>query len=292
MARPLRQGLTYFPLDVDMFDDLKIQLTAAKYGPISELTALKLLCLIYKNKGYYLDWNADQALLLAKSMAIKTTLIEEIITELVKRDFFDKGLFKSFSILTSHGIQTRYLAASERRKKVEIITEYLLADTRHYSRIKIEFLDVNRHAVNADKNPIDADINAVNDDIGTQIKSKETKSKEIKSKETKSEEIKSKETKENDDDDSLIISSVIKKVTDKDALTSDGQKLYHFYLERFPHQKKLAQRIDEWLTDFDFHSINYAVDKATKQENEPLHPLNYIEKILENLKASGQSIQN
>ena len=32
MARPQKKGLDYFPMDVDIFDDIKLKIVRAKYG--------------------------------------------------------------------------------------------------------------------------------------------------------------------------------------------------------------------------------------------------------------------
>jgi len=47
------------------------------------------------------------------------------VYELVKRDFFNKGLFDSFKILTSRGIQKRYIQAMRRRRKITLNRDFL-----------------------------------------------------------------------------------------------------------------------------------------------------------------------
>ena len=117
MARPQKAGLSYFPLDVDFFEDEKIQLISAEFGAKAELLILRLLCKIYKN-GYHYQWGEDQCLLLLKSMGAvdcSREWVEEVIKGLVRRCFFDKGCFDSFRILTSTAIQNRYITAITRR---------------------------------------------------------------------------------------------------------------------------------------------------------------------------------
>ena len=78
---------------------------------------IRLLTLIYR-QGYYITWNDDEAFLLAKSVGdnVTASLVSDVVQELVKRGFFNKELFNSFKILTSRGIQERYLEACKRRK--------------------------------------------------------------------------------------------------------------------------------------------------------------------------------
>jgi len=117
MARPRKIGLDYFPLDVDFFEDDKIQLIEAEFGTKGVCVAIRLLCKVYKN-GYFYQWGGDECLLLSKQIGdgIVPNLVEEIVKGLVRRSFFDKGVFDSFRILTSRGIQRRYLEATGRTR--------------------------------------------------------------------------------------------------------------------------------------------------------------------------------
>lgn len=123
----MKTGLDYFALDIDIFDDEKIQFVSAIYGQEAELMTIKLLCRIYR-QGYYLDWNEDQALLFSKRVNISFENVNNIIKELLKRDFFDNELYDKYSILTSRGIQKRYFEAVKRRKDLEVFYEYLMVD--------------------------------------------------------------------------------------------------------------------------------------------------------------------
>ena len=54
MARPRKEGLDYFSLDVDFFEDVKIRVLKGGLGNDGVLTYIYLLTKIYKN-GYYID---------------------------------------------------------------------------------------------------------------------------------------------------------------------------------------------------------------------------------------------
>ena len=99
MARPVKIGLNYFPLDVDIFDDPKFLHVENKYGVKGELITIKLLCWIYR-EGYYCEWNDDTALIFAKKnfSSIGANLCKEVVVELVKRGFFNERLFDRFGI--------------------------------------------------------------------------------------------------------------------------------------------------------------------------------------------------
>lgn len=48
MARPVKEGLDYFPLYVDIFEDEKIEAISGEFGIKGEIIVVKLLCAIYK----------------------------------------------------------------------------------------------------------------------------------------------------------------------------------------------------------------------------------------------------
>lgn len=133
----MKKGIEFFPLDVDFFEDEKIQYISARFGLKGEIFTIKLLGRIYRN-GYYTIWDEDAALLFAKVAGrgeITGNLANDIVQELVKRGFFDKAIFDSFSVLTSRGIQKRYLKACERRKSVEIRKEYCLINPENFKNV-------------------------------------------------------------------------------------------------------------------------------------------------------------
>lgn len=130
MARPRKQGIDYFPFDVDFFDDDKIALIDAEFGSKGVLVAIRLLCKIYKN-GYYYQWGDDECLLLSKQMGagFVPNLVGEIVARLVNRSFFDKGVYDSFRVLTSAGIQRRFVEATRGRSTQEEVPKYWLIDS-------------------------------------------------------------------------------------------------------------------------------------------------------------------
>lgn len=55
LARPQKEGLEYFPLDVDMDQDDKVALIEAQHGLVGFGVVIKLLMKIYKH-GYFYEW--------------------------------------------------------------------------------------------------------------------------------------------------------------------------------------------------------------------------------------------
>ena len=134
MGRRSNSGLDYFSFDVDFFNDQKIQFIQATLGNVGELIAIKLLCLIYR-QGYYIDWGEDEAFLFANSAGPETTkeLVDKTVAELIKRKFFSEKHYKKYKILTSNGIQARYLESTRRRQNVSVAKEYLIVDIRGFN---------------------------------------------------------------------------------------------------------------------------------------------------------------
>lgn len=149
MARPTKTGLDYFPLDVDMDQDDKLFFIEAKYGLISFAIIVRILMLIYKD-GYYKYYSEDkEAFMLAKRLSVDVNVLKNVINDCINDGIFNKNLFERYGILTSRGIQKRYLEACSRRKEVSIIKEYCLVNTKKYKNIVFEHLN----RVNVDNNP-------------------------------------------------------------------------------------------------------------------------------------------
>ena len=90
MARPAKEGLDYFPLDVGIFEDEKIEAIAGEFGIKGELAVIKLLCAIYK-KGYFILWDdLSQATLLKRLPGVSKEMLNQIVNRLVLWGFFDK----------------------------------------------------------------------------------------------------------------------------------------------------------------------------------------------------------
>lgn len=116
VARPTKDGLDYFPLDVDTFEDEKIEAIAGEFGIKGELAVIKLLCAVYK-KGYFIVWNdLTKATLLKRLPGVSKELLDHIVIRLVTWGFFNEDLFNSAKVLTSENIQAVYFEATKRRK--------------------------------------------------------------------------------------------------------------------------------------------------------------------------------
>lgn len=122
MARPVKMGLDYFPLDVVLDKDM--ELLEAEFGLKAFAIVVKLWMIIYQ-RGYYCEWDADVALLFARKNGVGYNVVSEIVNVALSRGIFDATMYERYGILTSHGIQLRYCEGKRGGLK-RIDTDYLL----------------------------------------------------------------------------------------------------------------------------------------------------------------------
>ena len=124
MARPIKNGLDYFPFDVQFFSNDKLLAVSVEYGLKGEISVVHLLCAIYRN-GYFIEWNDCTRIRLLKELpGVSADLLDKVVRRLVDWEFFDKTLFDTAMVLTSVSIQSRYFKA--KRWKPESTMAYLL----------------------------------------------------------------------------------------------------------------------------------------------------------------------
>lgn len=121
-------GIMYFPLNVNFFEDGPIELVEAKYGLEGEAAVMKLLCKMYKEKGYYLPWGEEQCTLFSHKTGIEEKRMGSIVNILVEKGFFDRECYEEQHVLTSAGIQKIWMEATKRRKRETGSLPYLLVE--------------------------------------------------------------------------------------------------------------------------------------------------------------------
>lgn len=150
-GRPTKQGIDYFPMDVGFFTDVKIRKISRACGSQSTSILICLLCNIYKDEGYYILWDKDLPFVIADTVGVSEGAVKEVLIKSLQVGFFDQELYEKYKILTSSGIQKRFLLATYQRKETTIIPEYL---------------------INCANNSINCTINSINHSDNEQSKSK------------------------------------------------------------------------------------------------------------------------
>lgn len=131
MARPVKQGIDYFPFDVDFFSDIKIRKIARACGSQATSILICLLCNIYKDNGYYILWDEDLPFVIADTVGVSEGAVKEVIYKALQVDFFDQNIYNKYQVLTSYGIQKRFKSAVYKRESIEYIEEYMVSDVRN-----------------------------------------------------------------------------------------------------------------------------------------------------------------
>ena len=162
MARPLSRGIEYYPLDVDFMNDIKIRKIMKSCGPNSIAIIILLLGNIYGDEGYFMKWDEDVCFLVADAVGAKEVYVKEVLKKCLQVDLFSNELFEKYKIITSEGIQKRFFEITKRRKRDNLINEYLLVNVTETGVIVAE-------------TPINVTETGVNVSKSTQSKVKESK---------------------------------------------------------------------------------------------------------------------
>ena len=126
MARPKKTGFDYFPFDVDLFSDYKVRKLMRHQGGSQAVAVYALLlCNIYRN-GYYLRWDDELPFFMSETLGLKEAYIVDVILYCAAVGLFDKELYDKEKVLTSKGIQTRYLFICQQARRASLIKEYSL----------------------------------------------------------------------------------------------------------------------------------------------------------------------
>jgi len=236
MGRPQKEGLDYFPLDVDIDQDDKIALIEAQHGIVGFGVVIKLFMKIYKN-GYSYEWGEKEQLLFSKRVNVDINLINAIINDCLKWGLFDAHMYETYGILTSRGIQRRYFEAVSRRQNVTVIEEYCLIDMETYSNIV--YVSINDINVNGNSH-----LRVVTDNINPQSKVKESKVKESKVKEIE------RESRSFDADDASVCTSDDQKLIEKPRSPFKSlkqQERFDKFWNAYPKQRSKGQAEKTWI---------------------------------------------
>ena len=128
MARPIKESLSYFPFDTGFFSDRKIRRLLKTFGGKGTTIYNFLLCDVYGESGYFLRWDDLYAEDIADTLGsgFNKNVVSEVLKLCCKIGLFNKELFDKFSILTSSGIQKRYISAKETTSKKKYKPDELL----------------------------------------------------------------------------------------------------------------------------------------------------------------------
>lgn len=139
MGRNRKNGLTFFPFDVDFFQDIKIRKLIRHQGSDAITVYTLLLCFIYKS-GYYMRWDEELPFIVSEQTGLKEAHIQEVINSCLKLGLFSKELFDKEKVLTSLGIQERYRKICVDSRRVCDMSEYsvISSEENTFSSVKMD----------------------------------------------------------------------------------------------------------------------------------------------------------
>ena len=174
MARISKSGLDYFPLDVNFFQDRKVRRISNRHHAAGIAALTSLLCLIYKEKGFYVAWNQDTLFDISQEVCCEEEEMQAIIDDCLSVGLFDTYIYKEYGILTSQAIQEQYhkiITDSRRKYKLPLEQFWLIkegedgtennsAEIRNNINSKgTEVYEAESHIVGAEVNAIKTGIN-------------------------------------------------------------------------------------------------------------------------------------
>lgn len=133
VGRQPKIGLDYFLFNVDLLNDPKLRRPRQEFGYLSEVIYIALLCILYRDKGYYIDYRGkkqdDVIWQVSEQINGKYTATAEtianVITCLAECELFSGELLQ-VGIITSARAQKAYYSATSDRKNVSVNFDWWL----------------------------------------------------------------------------------------------------------------------------------------------------------------------
>lgn len=131
ISQSLRNSLEYFPVPVDFFSSVEMEIILDGWGVAGQLALLRILARLY-SAGYALPWNRFQAMAAAAGSrgALTADDVNAMVSLLVECDFFDAAIFNEHSVLTSRQTQETFATATQRRRIDHASLPYWLLDPK------------------------------------------------------------------------------------------------------------------------------------------------------------------
>ena len=276
MGRPTKQGLDYFSLDVRMFSDIKIRKLIKYHKAQAVSVYMTLLCRIY-DKGYFIEYDKDLPFIISEDCGLEEDTIVSIIHYCIDIELFDKDIFDQFNVLTSHGIQERYVQACAKTKRklsselpyllVDIGQDVVSSDKKTDYSLKIPF--------SSEETIENSEENRVNSEESTQNKEKKSKEKHSSSADIRARE---EETGVSIvDDESRVFDSVDEEIAQLRAspiwkeqvlmrfkFLQSSEHILFEYLDRWGAEVKISGKQHLNLGDAKHHFCNWMIIQEGK----------------------------
>lgn len=181
---PYKQGLDYFSFSVDLLNDPKLRRPKMQYGYLAVMVYISLLSLLYRDKGYYIDYSDKDAVIwcvlgdLQGKYCPSPETVAEVIAALVACGLFSDDLFQR-EIISSKRAQRTFYSATATRKTVDIDGGIWLLTDADMAELSVKhcyYLKTHNQSIN----PANQSIIEANQSINKQSKVKKSRVKESK----------------------------------------------------------------------------------------------------------------
>ena len=177
MARISKPGLDYFPLDVNFFQDRKVRRISNRHHAAGIAALTSLLCLIYKEKGFYIAWNQDTLFDISQEVCCEEEEMQAIIDDCLSVGLFDTYIYKEYGILTSQAIQEQYhkiITDSRRKYKLPLEQFWLIKEgedgtENNSAEIRNNINSKGTEVDEAESHIVGAEVNAIKTGINTEV---------------------------------------------------------------------------------------------------------------------------
>lgn len=126
MAKPFGEGLKYMQLDVDIYDNDKVDMLRDKFSDAGFLFWVLIHNRIFKDSYYWLQDEVKVNSFCRKVLKKTREEYNTMVAYAIEIKVFDKEIFEKYGVLTSKGIQRRYLIITKKWSKVKLINEYII----------------------------------------------------------------------------------------------------------------------------------------------------------------------
>jgi len=164
MARPTKKGLDYFPHDANASQDRAIRYIESKHGLVGYAIYFKLLEKVFGVEGHFLHWKPVDESIYSAEWGVEVEFLRNLLDDFFEIGLFSKWVYDANQVLTSPGIQKRYHEAVKKRPKYNGIESFCLINQPEC-------------VVNSAETPLESKNRAVNSELSTQSKVKESKGK-------------------------------------------------------------------------------------------------------------------
>jgi len=282
MSRPKKQGMEYFTIDVNFYQDIKIR-KLIRYKGVQAVSVYHiLLCQIYAS-GYYLLWDEDIPFTVSEIAHLEEVYVQEVIDYCFNIGLFDKALYEQNNVLTSRGIQKRFFDfCAVAKRRLPAYLPYRMLDDKEISVISEE------SEIIPEKNQVISEITddnteetPINSGISTQSKVKESKVKHSSSADIRAREG---ELALVECDDTVVCDGVDAEVAElrqspiwkeqifmRFKFLNVNVQMLDDYLDRWSQEVKASGKLHQNLGDAKHHFVSWMIiqeDKFNKQQHE------------------------